>query len=90
MNENSLPEQEEDLASEKKSKLGIKFFFVYLIIYAGFIAIGVFNYDLLAIEVYRGINLAIFYGGGLILLAVLMGVIYNYLCSKYESELNPK
>lgn len=77
-------QHEEDSASSKKSKLGVKFFFIYLIVYAGFVTIGVVNYELLAVEVFRGINLAIFYGMGLIILAICMGILYNFLCSKYE------
>ena len=88
MHQQLPPEQEEDLASEKKAKLGIRFFFIYLFLYAGFVAIGVLNYELLAYEVFRGLNLAIFYGFGLIVFAVLLGILYNYLCSRYEDEMN--
>ena len=88
MHQNLPPEPELDYASDKKAKLGIQFFFIYLILYAGFVAIGVLNYELLAYEVFRGLNLAIFYGFGLILFAVLLGILYNYLCSKYEDEMN--
>lgn len=88
MNQNLPPKQEEDLASEKKAKLGILFFFIYLFLYAGFVAIGVLNYELLAYEVFRGLNLAIFYGFGLILFAILLGILYNFLCSRYEDDMN--
>lgn len=90
MHQKLPPEPEADLASEKKAKLGIKFFFLYLFFYAGFVAIGVLNYELLAYEVIAGINLAIFYGIGLILFAVLLGILYNFLCSRYEDDMNGK
>ncbi len=90
MHKNLPPEPETDFASEKKAKLGIKFFFLYLFFYAGFVAIGVLNYELLAYEVIGGINLAIFYGIGLILFAVLLGILYNFLCSRYEDDMNGK
>lgn len=90
MHQNSTNESEPDYASEKKAKLGIKFFFLYLFFYAGFVAIGVLNYELLAIEVIGGVNLAVFYGIGLIIFAVLLGILYNFLCSKYEDEMNKK
>ncbi|MXV16994.1 DUF485 domain-containing protein [Hufsiella ginkgonis] len=77
-----------DNASAKKSRLGVWFFFVYLFFYAGFVVIGVLNYELLSHEVWGGLNLAIVYGIGLIVFAVLLGVIYNYLCSQYEDSLN--
>ena len=90
MDQNQLPKPDSDLASEKKAKLGIKFFFIYLLFYAGFVAIGVFNYELLAYEVIGGVNLAVFYGIGLILFAVLLGILYNFLCSNYEDDMNGK
>lgn len=79
-------EPEINLASEKKAKLGIQFFFIYLFFYVSFVVIGVFNYELLAIKVFRGVNLAICYGIGLIIFAVLLGILYNFLCSRYEDE----
>lgn len=88
MHQNVLTEPETDNASEKKASLGIKFFFLYLFFYAGFVAIGVLNYELLAVEVFKGINLAVFYGIGLIVFAVLLGILYNYLCTRYEDQMN--
>lgn len=90
MHHHSLAETEIDNASEKKAKLGIKFFFLYLFFYAGFVAIGVMNYELLAVGVFKGINLAIFYGIGLIVFAVLLGILYNFLCTRYEDKMNGK
>lgn len=88
MHQNVIVEPEVDNASEKKASLGIKFFFIYLIFYAGFVAIGVTNYELLAVEVFKGINLAVFYGIGLIVFAVLLGILYNFLCTRYEDKMN--
>lgn len=70
----------------KKAKLGIWFFFIYLFLYAGFVIIGVFDYELLSIEVVEGLNLAILYGVLLIVFAIVMGVLYNYYCTKFENE----
>ena len=81
-------EQGVDNASKKKAKLGIRYFFFYLVFYAGFVFIGVFNYELLSIEVAGGVNLAVFYGIGLIIFAVLLGIFYNNSCSRYEDDMN--
>jgi uncharacterized membrane protein (DUF485 family) len=35
-----------------------------------------------------GLNLAFVYGMGLIVLAAVMGLIYNYFCTKFENEMN--
>lgn len=78
-----------DHASKKKAKLGVWFFFIYFIFYAGFVAIGVTNYELLSTKVF-GQNLAVVYGIGLIVFAVILGIIYNVICSRYEDKLNKK
>ncbi|MDB5014904.1 MAG: hypothetical protein JWQ25_3106 [Daejeonella sp.] len=77
-----------DHASAKKAKLGVWFFYLYLFLYAGFVVVGVLNYELLGLEVFGGLNLAIVYGIGLIVFAVLLGVLYNNMCSRYEDDLN--
>jgi len=77
-----------DNASEWKSKLGIKLFFVYGVIYAGFVVINTVKPELMKINAFLGLNLAVVYGMGLIVLAIVMGVIYNYFCTRKEDELN--
>lgn len=85
MHINNTASEKESL-TKQKSVLGIRLFFVYLVFYAGFVAIGVFWYELLAIRVFGGLNLALAYGIGLIALAIILGVIYNFYCSRYEDE----
>lgn len=85
MHENQTSEEKE-IVTLQKSKLGVRLFFVYLICYAGFVILGVFQYELLATTVVAGLNLAITYGIGLILFAVILGIIYNYYCSRYEDQ----
>lgn len=85
MNANHPPEERESV-TKRKSVLGIRLFFIYLIFYAGFVAIGVFQYELLAVPILGGVNLALAYGIGLILFAIILGVIYNFYCTRYEDE----
>lgn len=85
MHVNSTTEEKE-IVIRQKSKLGVRLFFIYLICYAGFVALGVFNYELLSTTVFSGLNLAVVYGIGLIVFAVIMGIIYNYYCTKYEDD----
>lgn len=88
MNHGPAVELGVDNASAKKAKLGVWFFLIYSIFYVGFVVIGVVNYELLSQEVAFGLNLALFYGMGLIVFAVLLGILYNFLCSRYEDDLN--
>ena len=79
---------EKDHAIAKKTKLGVILFFVYTLIYAGFVVIGLTDPELLGVDVIGGQNLAIVYGFGLILLAIVMGFIYNFFCSRFEDKMN--
>jgi uncharacterized membrane protein (DUF485 family) len=77
-----------DNASDYKAKLGVYMFIVYVLIYIGFIVINVVSPKLMGVILFAGLNMAMVYGVGLIILAIIMGLIYNYLCTKKEDELN--
>jgi len=81
---------EKDNATEVKTKLGIKLFFVYATIYSGFVFINTLSPSTMEIKVFADLNLAVVYGFGLIILAIVMGVIYNHICTGYENKLNKK
>lgn len=81
-------ELSEDKASKRKAALGVKLFFVYMLTYVGFVFIAISNPDLMGEKVLLGLNLAIVYGVGLIILAVLMGFIYHFACNALEDKLN--
>ena len=78
----------EDKASEKKAKLGIILFLVYLLLYATFVFIALVYTDLMGLRVFFGLNLGVTFGMGLILLAMIKGFIYNLVCTKMENEMN--
>jgi uncharacterized membrane protein (DUF485 family) len=79
---------EKDNSIKVKAKLGIILFFVYLIIYAGFVFIGTVYPHVLGFKVISGLNLAYVYGMGLIVLAGVMGLIYNFFCTRFENKMN--
>ena len=81
---------EKDAASDWKAKLGIKLFWLYFVIYAGFVGIAVFATGAMKTKVFAGANLAIIYGLALIIFAIILGLIYNHLCTKKEDELSAK
>ncbi len=75
-----------EYASEYKRKLGIKMFIVYGILYAGFVAINALIPGKMEIRTLFNLNLAVFYGFGLIIFAIISGLIYNHLCTKEENR----
>lgn len=77
-----------DNAAAKKAKLGVILFFVYTIIYSGFVLIGLTKPELMGLELVGGQNLAIIYGFGLIILAIIMGFVYNFFCTRMENRMN--
>ena len=81
---------EKDATSDWKAKLGIKLFWLYCVIYMGFVGIAVFATESMKIPVLAGVNLAIIYGLALIIFAIILGLIYNHLCTKKEDELSAK
>ena len=77
-----------DKAAEKKAKLGVKMFIIYTLVYSGFVIIGLTKPELMGLNLFGGQNIAIVYGFGLIILAIVMGFIYNYSCTKMEDRMN--
>ena len=76
-----------DGSSDWKARLGIKLFWLYSLVYMGFVGIAVFSTETMKIPVLCGVNLAIVYGMALIVFAIILGLIYNHLCTKKEDEL---
>ena len=76
-----------DRASAFKTRVGVWMFMLYGVIYAGFVLINTFEPSLMASRI-GGINLAIVYGFGLIVFALMLAMVYNAICSAAEEELN--
>lgn len=85
------PAQETDIdaASGYKAKIGLILFAIYGLTYVGFVLINTFDPQAMGQIVLAGLNLAVVYGFGLIILAIVMGLIYNVICSRAEDRLNP-
>ena len=76
-----------DPASDYKSKLGVVMFFIYAVIYGGFVAINVVKPILMEKVILAGLNLAVVYGFGLIIFALILAMIYNTMCTAKEAAL---
>ncbi len=79
--------QEKDFGTEYKMKLGVKMFWLYAVIYSGFVAINLLDAKLMETTVFMGLNLAVVYGFGLIVLALILALFYNHACTERERVL---
>ena len=77
----------EDKASAIKTKIGLWMFLLYTIVYFGFIVVTVAKPELMGKDIGH-LNVAIVYGLGLIVFALILALIYNALCNKYEKKFN--
>lgn len=77
-----------DHAAEKKTKIGLFCFIFYCIVYSGFVIINTLSPTTMSMQTFFGLNLAVLYGFGLIILAIVMGLIYNIICTNIEDSMN--
>ncbi|HAP36298.1 MAG TPA: hypothetical protein DCQ28_10285 [Bacteroidetes bacterium] len=77
-----------DNSIPKKTKLGVILFIIYSTIYAGFVFIGTVSPEYMGAKIIGNMNFAFVYGMGLIILAVVMGVVYNHFCTSFENQMN--
>ena len=61
-------------------RLGMALFVVYLALYLGFVLINAFAAEWMEVTTLGGLNLALVYGFGLILAALLLALVYGWLC----------
>ena len=74
------------VVQRKNARLGMTLFFVYLLMYLGFVLANAFSASSMEMPVIAGLNLAIVYGFGLIFSAVVMALVYGFLCQTDEEE----
>jgi uncharacterized membrane protein (DUF485 family) len=65
---------------KRNARLGLWLFGVYLLIYGGFVGLAAFSPDTMAKTPAAGVNLAIWYGFGLIGAAIVLALVYGWLC----------
>jgi uncharacterized membrane protein (DUF485 family) len=64
-------------------------FAIYTAVYFAFVLLCVLNPKLMGVDI-GYLNLAIVYGFGIIVLAMIQAIIYNSMCSKREKEVDSK
>lgn len=88
MQHEHIPESGDDAAIAFKTKLGLNLFVIYGLVYAAFVAINTFYPKTMGQVVFAGLNLAVVFGFGLIVLAIVMGLIYHAICTQAEDRMN--
>jgi len=76
-----------DDASSYKTRLGVKMFLIYTVVYATFVIINTTNPKMMESIIF-GQTAAVIWGFGLIILALVMALFYNRLCTKAEEQMN--
>lgn len=77
-----------DFASAYKQRLGAWMFLLYAAIYGVFVMINVTSPLAMEKTIIFGLNLAVVYGFGLIIFALVLALIYNHACAVKEKKLN--
>lgn len=68
------------------ARLGLWLFAIYLALYLGFVFLSAFAAQTMERPVLAGLNLAIVYGFGLIVAALVMALIYGMLCKAEPAD----
>jgi len=77
-------EHPDDVARSTRS--GLWLFVIYAVIYGGFVGLAVFSASTLVQAPFGGVNLAIIYGIGLIVLALILALIYLFICRNSKTR----
>jgi len=66
--------------ANRNARIGLILFVVYLAFYSGFVLLAAFSPATMARTPWAGVNLAIWYGFALIAAALILALVYGYLC----------
>ena len=75
----------DDRIERFKTRLGIIMFSIFSPVYLAFILICVMNPKFMATDI-GSLNVAVLFGFCIIILAIIQGLIYNYICSREEEK----
>jgi uncharacterized membrane protein (DUF485 family) len=73
-------EEAAEQTSARSTRYGRMLFVGYALLYAGFVYLNAFRPDVMQKLPLGGINLAVLYGLGLILVAFVLALFYDWLC----------
>lgn len=68
------------------SRLGMVLFLIYLSLYGSFVVVNAFSPSTMEATPVAGVNLAILFGFGLIIMAFLLALIYGMFCGDEPND----
>lgn len=68
------------------ARVGFVLFLVYLLLYGAFVFLSALAPEVMERTPIEGVNLAILYGFGLILVAFLLAILYGALCREESAD----
>jgi uncharacterized membrane protein (DUF485 family) len=83
MHHGPATEWREDKSEGFKQKLGLNMYAIFAPVYLAFILVCVISPRFMAKDI-GSLNVAIVFGFGIIILAIIQALIYNYICSRRE------
>ena len=72
--------------NSRNSRIGMALFAVYLLLYGGFVLLNTFSPTTMEATPIAGINVAVLYGFGLIIVAFVLALLYGLLCGPTEGD----
>ena len=87
MEHEPAPKWQAEKSEGFKTKLGLYMFGIFAPVYLAFILVCIISPKLMAKDI-GSLNVAIVFGFGIIILAIILAIIYNAICSKRESMEN--
>lgn len=73
----------------RASRIGLSLFAVYLLLYGGFVLLAAFSPRTMEATPLAGVNLAIWYGFGLIVAALMLALVYGWACRSAPKSTGP-
>ena len=84
--QNETTDDESPLIAARNARVGLVLFAIYLFFYAAFVLISAFHPDWMAERPGGGVNLAIWSGFGLLTGALVMALVYSWLCRARDAS----
>ena len=70
----------------RSSRIGFGLFALYLVLYGGFVLLNAYSPETMEATPLAGVNLAIWYGFGLIFAALILAFVYGWVCRQSTDD----